>query len=405
MKVQVQSAKTQHFGLFILTGMFLIITTTGFARMAYGIVLPFMQEGLSLSTAKSGLLGTILFLGYLLTVGMSGIFTLRLGAKRVLFIGGLFVFVGLFGLVFVPSFWWAAFCMLFAGGGSALVYTPLMSIAIGWFPEKKGTVMGLLLSGAGIGMLLSGFLVPFMIQQFPAYSWRAVWLLFSLITLAVLFLTLFVLVDPHESSDQHKKEKTSVWKNKALYLIAWLYFAVGVVYLIPNIYQTSYMISNGISSALAGTVYAVAGVFSICGGPVWGMISDRIGAKKALNAALLLSVIGDIIPIIFGNVTGFILSAIIWGSSLGGVLLLIQVKASQQVSPKYVSMAIGFISVFYAIGQMLGPGLAGWLIEYAGGYATAYGFGAIVFLICLFLGLGLQSDKQTAVNAQAGANS
>ncbi len=72
----------QHFWMFVLTGMLLIITTTGFARMAYGIILPFMQVGLSLTTTESGLLGTMLFLGYLLTVGMAGILTLRIGAKK-----------------------------------------------------------------------------------------------------------------------------------------------------------------------------------------------------------------------------------------------------------------------------------------------------------------------------------
>lgn len=61
--------------------MLLIVTTTGFARMAYGIILPFMQEGLSLTTSQSGYLGTMLFLGYLLTVGLSGVLTIRIGAK------------------------------------------------------------------------------------------------------------------------------------------------------------------------------------------------------------------------------------------------------------------------------------------------------------------------------------
>ncbi|MCS1391220.1 hypothetical protein [Lysinibacillus boronitolerans] len=38
----------------------------------YGVILPFMQEGLSLTTIQSGYLGTMLFLGYVLTVGLSG---------------------------------------------------------------------------------------------------------------------------------------------------------------------------------------------------------------------------------------------------------------------------------------------------------------------------------------------
>lgn len=126
-----------HFWIFVLTGMFLIITTTGFARMAYGIILPFMQEGLHLSTAQAGMLGTILFLGYLLTVGTSGILTIRFGAKSVLLIGSWLIVISLIGLSFVPSVWIAAIFMLCSGAGSALVYTPLMSITVGWFPEKE----------------------------------------------------------------------------------------------------------------------------------------------------------------------------------------------------------------------------------------------------------------------------
>ncbi|MGA5716449.1 MFS transporter [Bacillus bombysepticus] len=384
-----------HFWIFVLIGIFLIITTTGFARMAYGIILPFMQEGLHLSTAQSGMLGTILFLGYLLTVGTSGIFTIRFGAKSVLLIGSWFVVISLMGLAFVSSFWIVAFCMLCAGAGSALVYTPLMSITVGWFPDKRGTVMGLLLSGAGIGMLFSGIIVPYVVRTFPEYSWRGAWFLFGVITCIIVFAASVVLKNPEVTEDEQKmSNKSFLWKTKELYIIAWMYFIVGVVYLIPNLYQTSFMIDSGISASISGTVYAIAGIFSIVGASVWGFISDRIGIKKSLCSALLLAIIGDMAPIIFGNITGFIMSAIIWGSSLGGILLLIQVAASKQVSPKYVSMAISFISVFYAVGQMIGPGIAGWVIGRSG-YALAYVLGAFGFVMCICMGLCLKRGNLT----------
>ena len=382
----------QNFWVFVLIGMLLIVTTTGFSRMSYGVILPFMQEGLSLSTSESGLLGTILFLGYLLTVGFSGVLTVRQERKKYCFSGGWLVVAGLCDLVFVTNFWWASVSLFFAGAGSALVYTPLLSIAIGLFPEKRGAVMGLLMSGAGIGMLLSGAL-PFMLQQFPALGWRGAWLVFAAMTVVVMLLASFILKDPQPSSEKNgTREKTNVWRSKELYMIAGLYFAVGIVYLIPNLYQTSYMIDLGVSNAMAGTVYSVAGICSIGGAPLWGILADRMGVKKALFAALLLSVVGDIIPIEWGSVAGFIVSSVIWGSSLGGVLVLIQMKASQQVSSKYVAAAIGFISVFYAVGQMMGPGLAGWLIEYAGGYATAYRFGAVIFFLCTLLTMMLKPE-------------
>ncbi|MED4075135.1 MFS transporter [Lysinibacillus sp. FSL M8-0216] len=375
----------KKFWVFVITGMLLIVTTTGFARMSYGIILPFMQEEMSFTTSQSGSLGTILFLGYLFTVGMSGILTMRIGAKKVLLVGGGCVVLGLTSLVFVTNFGWAAISLFFVGAGSALVYTPLLSIAVSLYPKKRGIVMGLLMSGAGIGMLLSGLLVPFMLQHFPVLGWRGTWLIFAFLTVIVMLLAFWTIKQPHTSKKDITQEHIAVWRSKGLYIIAGIYFAVGLVYLIPNIYQTSYMMNLGMSSATAGIVYAIAGIVSIGGAPFWGMLADKMGVKKALITALLLSVVGDLLPIMLVNIRGFIVSSIIWGSSLGGVLVLIQMKASQEVSPQNVASAIGFISIFYAVGQMIGPGLAGWLIEYFGGFSVAYGFGAIIFFLCIVL--------------------
>ena len=114
----------KNFWMFVITGMLLIVTTTGFGRMAYGIILPFMQEGLSFTTFQSGYLGTMLFLGYLLTVGLSGVLTTHIGAKNVLLVGGACAILGLIGLVFVANFWWAAITLFLA--------------VLGVHPKKRG---------------------------------------------------------------------------------------------------------------------------------------------------------------------------------------------------------------------------------------------------------------------------
>ncbi|WP_167334354.1 hypothetical protein [Lysinibacillus boronitolerans] len=44
--------------------------------------------------------------------------------------------------------------------------------------------------------------------------------------------------------------------------------------------------------------------------------------NKALTTALLLATVGDKLPIMQETMSGYILSTILWGSSLGGVLVL-----------------------------------------------------------------------------------
>ncbi|MFW5436803.1 hypothetical protein [Paenibacillus apiarius] len=97
LKLQKEPEQRQ-FWLIVGIGMLLVIATTGLERVALGAVLPYMQEGLSLSYAQSGMLGTFMFLGYLLTVGLSGVIAVRWRARMVLVAGGWLVASGLFGL-------------------------------------------------------------------------------------------------------------------------------------------------------------------------------------------------------------------------------------------------------------------------------------------------------------------
>lgn len=384
-----------NFWVFALTGMLLIVTTSGFARMSYGAVLPYMQKDLGLSISQAGLVGTIMFLGYLVTVGLSGVLAIRWGAKSVLLIGGSGVLVSMLGLASASSFLMICMFMFISGAGSALVFTPLMSVMIGWFPEKRGAALGIILSGAGIGMLLSGILIPFIINQFSVLGWRAVWICFGIISLAVLIIAVITLKNPSTVNRTGEKENKPQWlKNRELTKIALLYFMLGIAYLIPNLYQTSFMLERNFSGQMAGLVYAIAGVFSIVGGPIWGSISDKVGVQKTLLAAWIFAVAGDLIPVIFTNLGGFMTSAVIWGSSIGGLVTLIQVKASQQVSQKYVSAVIGFISVFYAVGQMIGPGISGWIIEHIGGFPSAYGFGALIYTLGIALTIFLKKEVE-----------
>lgn len=387
--------RKSNFWVFALTGMLLIVTTSGFARMSYGAVLPYMQKDLGLSISQAGLVGTIMFLGYLVTVGLSGVLAIRWGAKSVLLIGGSGVLVSMLGLASASSFLMICMFMFISGAGSALVFTPLMSVMIGWFPKKRGTALGIILSGAGIGMLLSGILIPFIMNQFSVLGWRAVWICFGIISLAVLIIAVITLKNPSTVNRTGEKENKPQWlKNRELTKIALLYFMLGVAYLIPNLYQTSFMLERNFSGQMAGLVYAIAGVFSIVGGPIWGSISDKVGAQKTLLAAWIFAVAGDLIPVIFTNLGGFMASAVIWGSSIGGLVTLIQVKASQQVSQKYVSAVIGFISVFYAVGQMIGPGISGWIIEHIGGFPSAYGFGALIYTLGIALTIFLKKEVE-----------
>jgi MFS family permease len=48
----------------------------------------------------------------------------------------------------------------------------------------------------------------------------------------------------------------------------------------------------GLSSADAGLIISVYGIFYVIGAPVWGAISDRVGLQKALTSSSLIVSVG-----------------------------------------------------------------------------------------------------------------
>ena len=70
-----------------------------------------------------------------------------------------------------------------------------------------------------------------------------------------------------------------------------------------------------------------------------------------------------------------------------GLFALIQTSATDQVAPRYIPVAFSFATLFFAIGQFIGPAIAGWLIETSGSFRSAFGFTVLVLSVGFVLTL------------------
>jgi MFS family permease len=367
----------------IFAGYLLVIATTGFARLAYGVLMPYIQSDLKINYTQAGLLATIISLGFLIISPISGILAIKFGMKKVIMAGAIIVTSCFFLLLITKSFYGYMLIMFFCGAGSALAFTPLMSLLVVQFPKKKGLVLGVLLSGVGSGMLLSGLMTTYLIKYFQLLEWRAIWLIFAGISLMVSLLAWFVLKEPvsiENTKGNANHSITNVYKNWKIIRIGLIYFLIGVGYLIPILFQTSFMLDSGINDKVAGTLFSISGLFTIIGGPVWGLVSDKVGRKLSILVGLTFCILAGIIPITDHHLVGFAASAILFGFSIGGLMVLIQAMAAERTLPYFVPAVLGFVTIFYAIGQLVGPLLTGVIIEKLGGIGYAYKFATLIFI-------------------------
>ncbi|KAB7705574.1 MFS transporter [Bacillus aerolatus] len=385
------------------------ISTLGFGRMSYGILMPFMKESLSLTYEQAGMLGTASSIGYLGLVLFAGIMAAKWGSKRLVIVGTLLVACGLLYLSFVQSFISCLAGMVLLGIGTAFTYTPLVNIVVGWFPQQRGRMIGFLGSGLGLGTLISSSLIPFFTAWFSINGWRYLWLSYGLLSLLSALVAQLILRDPpvplRKTMQKGDSLLREVYLHKRVLLVAFIYGLIGFAYLIPQSFLFSYILEARIDQYGAGQIMAISGVMSIFSGPLWGTISDKIGRKKSLLITLFLGALSMGIPIVFPVYMGFVISQFLWGSTVVGMLALIQALSTEQIHPSYAPIALGYVTVYFAAGQLLGPGLGGWMIDHLGGIPSSLLLCCGLLLLAFILSMQLNKQAATEqLTLQKGQN-
>src|SRR5690606_27435135 len=122
-------------------------------------------------------LGTASALGYLVLIMVAGMVASRWGGRIAVLCGVAMTMVGFVGLALASDYRVLVALMALLGFGTAFAYTPVISLLAGWFPERRGEVIGIANSGVGVGLLLAGALVPYLSTTFAERGWRIAWAL------------------------------------------------------------------------------------------------------------------------------------------------------------------------------------------------------------------------------------
>lgn len=409
--VELKSAS--RFWIYVITGMLSTMVAIAFARMSYGVILPYMSDSLSLSYKQSGFLGTITSLGYLTLVLVAGIVASKWGGKKTILSGISCTTISFLGLAMSQSYTMSMFFMLFLGIGTAFTFTTLISTVTAWFPSKRGFVIGLMTSGVGIGSLTTGFLVPYLNDIFPEHGWRYAWATFSVIGCITLIMIFLFIQNPPNTSKRSSDTKFAapsitplrIYTNINLVLVGLIYGIVGLTYLAQSIFIMSYMIEYGIDPIKAGQLIALNGIISIFSSPFWGYISDRVGRSNAIIITSILTCLAMSVTVLSQSLLGFTLHMILLSSTVSGLFTLVQASSMDHVDePHEMPIAFSYVTFYFATGQLIGPIVSGWLIEDFGGFKTAFLMLTITLaigvLFAILLRISSRKKEKQTVNVE-----
>ncbi len=400
-----------HYGwVIIVLGFLVIFNALGLARFAYGVFIPGMQRGLALSYQQLGFIGTSNFAGYLFAVVVTPFLIRRFKHRATISAGLLLISLCMFVISRSSSFAMILILFTLVGVGSGLSNVSMMVLLPHWFhSQQRGKAAGIVCGGSGLGIIISGFLIPYLNRSLGLDGWRSGWLIFSGISLAVAAaVALFLRNTPAEmglepmgkvapvATDRFKPRDDS-GNGRLLLRLGILYLLFGVTFMVYGTFIVATMVKEfGFSEAKAGIYWSWVGFFSIFSGVVFGTISDRIGRKKGLALVFLVQAAANIMVGFDCGTTGIIVSVILFGVAFFAIPAIMAATVGDYLGISGAANAFVMITIFFAIGQTLGPGGAGMIAGMTGTFTTAFLLSALLTVAAAVLALSLPDPPEAS---------
>ena len=160
----------------------------GFARFGYALLLPPMRAELGWSYAQAGGVNSANALGYLAGALGVGAAVARWGAAWVLRVSLVAVSLSLIVSGLVDSYWVLLLARVVSGAGAGLIFVAGAAAVLTLAAEQRSspdTPLGVYYAGPGIGIALSGLLIPLLLGPL-GWRWPAVWVVLGVLGLLAL---------------------------------------------------------------------------------------------------------------------------------------------------------------------------------------------------------------------------
>lgn len=392
-----------HYGFVVLGLIFLaVFGSLGLARFGYTSILPAMQESLALSNTQTGELQSWNLVGYLVTVVFAGVLAARYGPRAVISVSLLVSSLGMVLTGLAPTFDGARLGRFLAGVGGAGGNVPAMGLVSSWFGGRyRGLAAGVGVTGSSLGLMITGPLVPGILQHYGPEGWRVCWYVLGAITLVVFGLCICFLRNRPEAlglapvgetpSGAARREPQSgtsplnwslVYKSRSLWHLAAVYFAFGFSYIIYSTFFIRYLVKEvGLTAGHAGWLWWNIGMVSGASGFVWGGISDRWGRRRALIAVFGLQGLSFLVFGLSRELAVVYVSAGLFAVTAWSVPALMAALAGDMFGARLAPAALGLVTIVFGLGQALGTYFAGWLADLTHTFSTAFVTAGVVALV------------------------
>ena len=302
------------------------------------------------------------------------------------------------------------------GGAIAAIFAPMMAYVTGWFDTNRSLAVSLVSAGMGIAPMTMAPLVAWLVSF---HDWRTTLQIVAAIV-AVIMIPVSLLVRrppalaaanagvPEHGVPQAEMSVREAVRSPQFAILLLTNFFCCATHSGPIIHTVSYAVSCGIPLIAAVSIYSLEGFAGLGGRLAFGLLGDRLGAKRVLVAGLLVQAFGALSYVFVRDLAAFYVVAAVFGFIYAGTMPLYAAIARENFPLKMMGTVIGGTAMAGSLGMAMGP-VAGGLIydtfaSYTWLYVGSWAVGLGAFLIAMtFKPFPKQLPKAHAVPVSASA--
>jgi len=368
------------YGWFIV-GAGIVVTCIGVgAMLALSVFLQPVSEAMGWSRTGISTTALINWLCMGISAFIWGALSDRFGTRAVVLSGGVLLGLGLVTASRAATL--GQFQVLFGvlvGVAAGSFYAPLTATTTRWFTRNRSLAVALVSAGLSLGSTTVGPLARWLITS---YDWRTAMLVIGDLAWLLIIPAALLVREPAPSgqtaataagaSDDSGFTVAQALTSPQFAAIALAFFACCAAHSGPIFHMITHAIDHGVPAMAATTVLSVAGLASLGGRIVCGLIADRIGAKRMLVIGLSMQAIAVSLYVLTNSLGSFYALSVLFGFSYGGVMPLYAILIREYFGARIMGTTFGAVSAVSTLGMALGPWAGGFFYDTLGGYFWLY---------------------------------
>ena len=307
--------------LFVLSIAFLLLLFNGGSRFTIGLTLKPMANDLVWSRTTLSLMVTVFMVVSAVVLPVIGRLVDRYNPKVILVLALLVssTSIALMGLIQTPFQAILLYGVIFALSNAGTSVAPIGVLISRWFPERLGLANSIAISGMGVGQLV---IILLLTAQLDVIGWRGAFILLAGLGLVLIVPLMFLGVPTtaHQQVDQSSGGMHNSRGGVSTAVCTHVFWMLIVIYAIcggQDFFVATHVVAfasdQGLTSSMAGNLFALMGLFGLFGVLATGFLTDRYGPVLPTLVCFAVRIVVFTLVMLMPTPTTIILFALCYG--------------------------------------------------------------------------------------------